>query len=253
MRPRFAGAAITCREQAVPAQQMSLISDLWKLQEIDSALDARRGSLDDAEARLGESEELLAARERKRELQEATRRARTEQKDIELEADELRSKIAPLETKLYGGSIRNPKELADLQADMDQLKRHLSTVEDRDLEALSALEATESDLRTATAELESVEAASAEEQRDLHERIAKLHSEIDEYATKRDEQAAHIDRATLKTYDHLRQAHQGRALAKLDRNLCLGCRISLPTSVVNKARAGNTLAHCPNCERILVA
>ena len=221
---------------------MSLISDLWKLQEIDSALDARRGSLDDAEARLGESEELLAARERKRELQDAARRARTEQKDIELEADELRSKIAPLETKLYGGSIRNPKELADLQADMDQLKRHLSTVE-----------ATESDLRTATAELESVEAASAEEQRDLHERIAKLHSEIDEYATKRDEQAAHIDRATLKTYDHLRQAHQGRALAKLDRNLCLGCRISLPTSVVNKARAGNTLAHCPNCERILVA
>src|SRR5437660_9868005 len=113
MRPRFAGAAITCREQAVPAQQMSLISDLWKLQEIDSALDARRGSLDDSEARLGESEELLAARERKRELQDAARRARTEQKDIELEADELRSKIAPLEAKLYGGSIRNPKELAD--------------------------------------------------------------------------------------------------------------------------------------------
>jgi len=232
---------------------MSLLSDLWKLQEIDSALDARRASLEDAEARLGESEELLAARLRTRELQEAARRARTEQKDVELEADELRSKIAPLEAKLYGGSIRNPKELADLQADIDQLKRHLSAIEDRDLEALSTLETTDSGLRDATAELESLEAASAEEQRDLHARIAQLRSEIEEYASKRDEQAAHIDRATLKTYDHLRQAHQGRALAKLDRNLCLGCRISLPTSVVNKARAGNTLAHCPNCERILVA
>src|SRR2546421_5308069 len=149
-------------ERAVPAQQMSLISDLWKLQETDSALDARRASLEDAEARIGESDELLAARERRRELQEAARRARTEQKDIELEADELRSKIAPLEAKLYGGSIRNPKELADLQADMDQLKRHLSTVEDRDLEALSVLETTDSDLRDATVELESLEAASAE-------------------------------------------------------------------------------------------
>src|SRR3954447_25101170 len=114
-------------ERAVPAQQLSLISDLWKLQEIDSALDARRASLEDAEARLGDTEELLAARERTQELREAAPRARTEQKDIELEADELRSKIAPLETKLYGGSIRNPKELKDLQADIDQLKRHLST------------------------------------------------------------------------------------------------------------------------------
>lgn len=237
----------------MPAQQLSLISDLWKLQEIDSALDARRASLEDAEARLGESEELLTARERTRELTGTARRARTEQKDIELEADELRSKITPLETKLYGGSVRNPKELADIQADIDQLKRHLSAVEDRDLEALSLLETTESDLRMATAELETLEAAAADEQRELHERIARLSSEVDVYATRRDEQAAHIDRPTLKTYDHLRQAHQGRALAKLDRNLCLGCRISLPTSVVNKARAGNAIAHCPNCERILVA
>jgi uncharacterized protein len=237
----------------VPAQQMSLISDLWKLQEIDSALDARRASLEDAEARLGESEQLLAARGRARELQESARRARTEQKDVELEADELRSKIAPLEAKLYGGTIRNPKELADLQADIDQLKRHLSSVEDRDLEALSALETTDSDLQVANAALKTLEAAAASEQRELAERIDRLRSEIETSSAERDEQAGHIDRATLKTYDHLRQAHQGRALAKLDRNLCLGCRISLPTSVVNKARAGNTLAHCPNCERILVA
>ena len=42
-------------------------------------------------------------------------------------------------------------------------------------------------------------------------------------------------------------------MAKLDRNLCLGCRISLPANFVTKARAGNTLVQCPNCERMLVA
>jgi predicted nucleic acid-binding Zn-ribbon protein len=57
----------------------------------------------------------------------------------------------------------------------------------------------------------------------------------------------------LRTYNHIRIAHQGRALAKLDRNLCTGCRISLPTNVVNKARTGNALVQCPNCERILYA
>ena len=45
-------------------QTMSLIADLWKLQEIDVALDARRASLEDAQARLGETEDLLAVRAR---------------------------------------------------------------------------------------------------------------------------------------------------------------------------------------------
>ena len=40
-------------------------------------------------------------------------------------------------------------------------------------------------------------------------------------------------------------------MAKLDRDLCTGCRISLPTNMVNKARSGNALVQCPNCERIL--
>jgi predicted nucleic acid-binding Zn-ribbon protein len=40
-------------------------------------------------------------------------------------------------------------------------------------------------------------------------------------------------------------------MARLDRNLCLGCRISLPVSTVNRARAGAVVVQCPNCERIL--
>ena len=128
----------------VSTEPMTWINDLWRLQETDTALDSRRGSLDDAEARLGETEELIAtARARAKNWQPRCSVARGAQKDVELEADDLKSKIAPAETKLYSGAIKNPKELADLQADIDQLKRHLSAVEDRDLEALARLEAAE--------------------------------------------------------------------------------------------------------------
>jgi hypothetical protein len=41
---------------------MPRLDDLWQLQEIDLAIDARRAALDDALARLGDSEELTAAR-----------------------------------------------------------------------------------------------------------------------------------------------------------------------------------------------
>jgi len=231
---------------------MTLIADLWALQEIDVALDARRASFEDAESRLGETEDLLAARARASETAAAAQAARGAQRDIEQQADALRAKIAPAEAKLYGGSVRNPKELADLQADVDQLKRHLSTIEDQDLEALSATEEREGEAASAKAELEALEAAWNEEQADLRARIGVLREEIAEEDARRAGRAADIEPAMLRDYDRLRKARNGRALAKLDRNLCLGCRISLPQNAVTRVRSGSAIVHCPNCERILV-
>lgn len=237
----------------VSIYSMTWIHDLRRLQETDAALDIRRGSRGDAEARLGDSDEAIVLRARVEALDAELRAARAAQNDVELEADALKAKIAPAETKLYSGAIKNPKELADLQADIDQLKRHLSAVEDRDLEALTRLESAESECRSAGAELAALESAWAAEQSELTERMKTLSAEIAAYDAERAEQAAEVSPDHLRTYNHIRIARQGRALAKLDRNLCTGCRISLPTNIVNKARAGNVLIQCPNCERILHA
>lgn len=232
---------------------MSIVSDLWSLQETDSALDARRASLEDAQSRLGETDAPIALRARVDALRGAHRAAASTQKDIDLEAEQLKSKIAPAEKKLYSGAIKNPKELADLQADIDSMKRHLAAIEDRDLEALATLETAETELRSATSELEDLEAAWQKEQADLRDRVARLSGEISVYEQQRDDRAECVAPDLLKRYIHLRRVHQGKAVAKLDRNLCLGCRISLPVSTVNRARSGNTLVQCPNCERILFA
>lgn len=232
---------------------MMRTADLWRLQETDSALDARRGTIDDARARLGESEEIEAARAAVAEKTIAYRAAEASQKDLELQADDVKSKIAPAETKLYSGAIKNPKELGDLQNDIDQHKRQLSALEDQDIEALSAVEAADAELRAAKAELEALEAAWREEQAELNERIERLSAEVEEYEVERGALASELEPGLLRTYDHVRRAHQGKGVARLDRNLCLGCRISLPVSTVNKARAGSALVQCPNCERILCA
>jgi predicted nucleic acid-binding Zn-ribbon protein len=152
---------------------------------------------------------------------------------------------------LYGGTVRNPRELSDLQADIAQLKQHLSAVEDRGIAALETSESADSALGEATAELEAAEAAWRQEQAELSERSDRLAAEIAVYERQRTEQLAEIEPELVKTYEHVRRAHQGRGMARLDRNLCLGCRISLPVSTVNRARAGAVVVQCPNCERIL--
>jgi predicted nucleic acid-binding Zn-ribbon protein len=237
----------------VYARPMLRIADLWQLQEIDSALDTRRASLEDAEARLGGSEELDDARATLATRQAELRVAESAQKDIDLQAEDLRGKIGPAEQKLYSGAIKNPKELADLQADIEQLKRQLSAAEDRDLEALSAVEAAQAAMREAQDAVDRIETAWREEQSELGSRAEQLRADIAEYEAQRMGRVEYIDPDVLKRYEHVRRAHQGKGVARLDRNLCLGCRISLPVSTVNKARAGNALIQCPNCERILYA
>jgi hypothetical protein len=229
------------------------IADLWALQEIDSAIDGRRGALDDARASLGEPEELAVRRSVQEETARALSEARSSQKDLELEADDLRAKIAAADTKLYGGSVRNPKELSDLQADVESLKRHLSELEDRDLEAIAATEAAETAASEAAGALVTLQGQWDETQVELRERIERLTIELAALDEQRREAAARPGTDVLRVYEHVRRAHQGRGVARLDRNLCLGCRISLPVSIVNRARAGNALVQCPNCERILYA
>ena len=238
---------------AVLTQSMASTRELWLLQEEDTALDSRRASLADAELRVGESDDVVSLHDRVAELRAVAHTAGAEQKDIELEADALRRKIAAEEAKLYSGSIKNPKELKDLQEEIDQLKRHLSAVEDRDLEALAAIERADGDLSAAEEELSSTEAAWREDQAELAERVDRLRREIAEHEESRRAHAETIAPDLLRTYDRLRASHQGKGVAKLDRNLCMGCRISLPVNLVNRARAGGTLTQCPNCERILIA
>ena len=69
---------------------------------------------------------------------------------------------------------------------------------------------------------------------------------------KRDGQVDGMDAAALSIYQALRERWQGPAVAIVERGLCQGCRITLPMSVLQKARSGLGLVRCVNCERILL-
>jgi predicted nucleic acid-binding Zn-ribbon protein len=230
---------------------MSRVSDLWQLQEVDLALDARRSELSNAQSRIGDSEELASAREQLTEHERALRSAQSSQRDLDLQADDLRAKIATAEQKLYGGSVRNPKELQDLQADVDALKRQLSSLEDQDIAAISLLEESERSAEQSRTSVETLDGAWREEQLQLNAAVDRLTAEIAELEEQRKAKAAAADGELLKTYDHVRRVRGGRGVAKVDRNICLGCRIALPPVIVSRARSATGVAQCPNCERIL--
>src|SRR6266480_4124416 len=119
---------------------MTSAADLFALQEIDLRRDARRALIADIEARLVETEELIDARGSVASAEAALTDVRRQQADIETQLDDLDAKIQPLEKRLYDGSVRNPKELTDLQREVDSLKARRSKLDD---EGLALLEASE--------------------------------------------------------------------------------------------------------------
>jgi hypothetical protein len=231
---------------------MTTAAELFALQETDLANDGTVARLIEVEAELGETEELIEARQRVDQCRERVRPLEERQKGLDWEVEEVRGKAAAIENKLYGGTMRNPKELEDFQADLTSLRGQLSRREDALLEVMLELEDAEAGLRQAEATLAEVEESWKAQQTSLQETQATLKEEIEGLEAKRTRQVDGMDAAALSLYQMLRERRQGTAVAVVERGLCQGCRISLPMSIVQKARAGAGLVQCVSCERILL-
>jgi predicted nucleic acid-binding Zn-ribbon protein len=230
---------------------MTTVADLYILQEMDIEIQAKQAALDDVEARLGESEELEETRREVEETRHRLRETQKKQREAEWVVEEIRAKLQPLEEKLYGGTVKNPKELVGFKQDVDSLKARQRELEDRDLEAMSAVEEVEKALAEAERRLLDMETGWQAEQESLRRQRGVLRQEIQELEQRRSGQEATIEAETIRQYESLRALHQGRAVAKVERGICQGCRITLPMHVLQRARRGNHLVQCTSCERIL--
>jgi len=230
---------------------MAIAAELHALQEIDSAIDVARATLAAVEEQLGETEELTAARAAVLEHREVLRELHESQRDIDWQVDEARSHLTAVEGKLYGGTVRNPKELAGLNDDASMLKGQLRRREDELLNHMVKVEEEEAALREAEAALKEVEGRWQGEQSDRLGQKQRLEAELAELEKSRQAQAGSIDGRVLELYDVLRDRRQGKAVVKVERGMCQGCRISLPMSVLQKTRSGFDVVQCVSCERIL--
>ena len=226
-------------------------ADLYTLQEFDLAVDMRKIRLADIEAQLTETEELLSARAAFQEVGEKLRELSATQKELEWETGEIRAKAAVIDKKLYGGTVRQAKELEDLQKDLEALRRHAGAEEDKLLEIMEEVDATHRIWEKAKADLSATQEQWEREQAELISEKAAINTELADLHPRREAQAAEIDGSALSLYEILRTRRQGKAIARVERGMCQGCRITLPMSLVQKARSGLEVVQCVSCERIL--
>jgi hypothetical protein len=232
---------------------MTTASDLYALQEIDLQRDARRAIVADVEARLGETEELAEARETVDDSVASLDRMRRRQREFESQLQDLDAKIQPLETRLYDGSVRNPKELTDLQKELNGFKERREKLDEQGLALIETVETATKSLDTARTEAERLETEWQQGQTQLGVTKAKAESELKTLDGQRNQRTKGMDAGALGLYEQLRGNKQGRAVSRVERGICQGCRVTLPTHLTQRIRVGREMVQCPRCERILVA
>src|SRR5688572_11468461 len=232
---------------------MTSAADLFALQEIDLLLDARRAIIADIDARLGETDELVEARESVEDAAAALERLQKRQREFDAQLQDLDAKIGPLEKKLYDGSVRNPKELTDLQKELDIFKANRGKLDDQGLQLIESLDSANRALSSAKQELAEIESDWKSSQTQLSADKIKNENDYAALDGQRDNRTEGMDKSALGLYEALRTKKQGRGVARVERGTCQGCRLSIPTYLTQSVRAGVTLVQCPSCERILVA
>ena len=230
---------------------MSLSFKLYRLQQIDSQLDRARARLREIDTALSEDQAIRQAKAR---LQEAEKELRSNRKLLRQAEDavqEQRLKIEQTEATLYSGRVRNPKELQDMQNEAAALKRYRIVLEDRQLEAMIAVEEMEAVQKTASSDLETVVSQFAKQHSALTQEQTVLLNDIERIENERKATVSSIPDDPLKLYEQLRQQRRGIAVAKVTDKACSACGSTLNAVLLNAARSPNQISRCDICGRIL--
>ncbi|SDE92273.1 hypothetical protein SAMN05660485_02129 [Blastococcus fimeti] len=201
-----------------------------------------------------------AAEEAERELSADVVRAETEVKDLgrevrrlESDVDTVRQRAAKDQQRLDSGSA-TPKEMTNLQHELESLGRRQGDLEDQQLELMERLEAAETALAAAQQGLVAAREARERAEQLRDDALADIADGTTRHEAARTEVAALISAPLLSLYDRIRAQTGSTGAAMLQARACQGCRLELYGNQLNAVRNADPheVVRCENCGRILV-
>jgi uncharacterized protein len=224
-------------------------------------LDAELTRLEHRKRGLPEHAEIDRLEHRERELRGelATLQAlegdlKREQAKAEADVEQVRNRIERDRTRLDAGQVSSPRELENLQSEVESLHRRQSDLEEVVLDVMERRESIEARQQDATAELAGLgtELEQLTARRDVA--LADLAELTGKASDRRASVVADEPADLLDLYERLRAQHGGVGAAALRRGVCQGCHLTLNTVDLKAIRAAepDEVLRCEECRRILV-
>jgi predicted nucleic acid-binding Zn-ribbon protein len=177
-----------------------------------------------------------------------------EQAKYEREIDQVRTRKDRDEQRLASGAITNPKQLQEMQHEVETLSRRQSDLEDAELEVMEKVETAQAELDRLTGERDRHLSARAEAEQRRDAGWAEIDAEVERTTAERGELAPTFPADLLALYDKIRAAEGGRGAGPIERGRCGGCRLDLmgnEKAAIRAAAPDEVLRH-EECTRIMV-
>jgi uncharacterized protein len=224
---------------------------LYALQRVDIQLARQGRRYKTVEANLGESDALVQARAKLKTATEQHHHWHAISTDRDLEAQSLAEKLRSEGERLYSGRVTNPKELGDIQHEIEYLKRRQANLENQQIEAMIALEEATTNLAIANEEFVVTEAAWKGENIDLHQEYETLKKELAQLFAQRKQVLQALSEKDRNEYSSLQRLRKGLAVVLVQEGRCTTCNVSIPKRDLERAVQMDDIMHCSGCDRIL--
>ncbi len=233
---------------------MSNAESLYRLQLLDTDLDVAQKRLMEIEALLQGTPALAHSRaevvKAEQEFQSATMALRM----LELDAQTISEKIGSEEQRLYEGKIQSPKEMLDVQHELEVLRKRRAGGDDELLAAMERVETARTDMKACRDGLAHAERNFAEDNAHLKKERDTIVVGARTQIEQKKALSETIPKDALDRYAFVRAKKVNRvAVALIKSGACSQCGEVTSSVSTQQARTGQTLAICSNCGRILYA
>jgi hypothetical protein len=236
----------------MPTPLQESLQALLIIQRLDSGITRvkrAQAALDDGTSAVARATAACAEEQRGR---DEWHRLAGELKDNELKLAAVETKSRSYQQKLYQGTVTNPKELANIEREIEALGRQRSDLDSRILELMDRTDQAKTALDVAqshSAEMDNAQRAARDSYRAKYD---DLTCELSDLMRQRADAAQTFsDKGLLKRYEDTRSKSGGIGLARIEEGSCGGCHMALPSFVIKAVRDGHELTACDNCSRLL--
>ena len=227
-------------------------SELYRLQEIDLSVHQHHKRLEEIAAQLADNKALTEAQQQVTSDQQALIPLQSKVKKLEQDIQSNVAKVKDTDEALYSGRVKNPKELQDLQHEIQSLKKRNQELEDVLLETMMSVDSASAALKASTASLDTIHAQFELANKNLIDEQKRLKAEGSALLKSREQLTPSIDANVLKVYNTLRPRKNNQAVAVLVNQSCSVCRVQQDLHVIQAVRKGDDLTYCSSCGRLLI-
>ena len=230
---------------------MTGVKELFEYQQLESQVDQARKRLTEMANLLQEGPELMAARRTLAQLEKGRDDLQAEERSLEIDVESTKSRHDTLEKRMMGNEVTNPRDLEVVQREITHLEERQGAMEDKLLGLLDKTEEATLAAERQSSSVSELEAAWRESQADLLREKQQIETDIPLTEQRVQKQAASLAAQARSVYDRVKAKKGGLAVARVEGGICTGCRITLPITLISRARSGKGLVLCSSCGRVL--